>query len=55
MECAPHFRRPHFAIRWTGKGGAVPRMVPVKGSVVKRQLATDVPTGYMDDDKDVDR
>ncbi len=50
IDCLPHIRRPHFAIRWTGKGGTVPRVVPVKGSVVKRKAITDVPTGYMDDE-----
>jgi hypothetical protein len=50
IECLPHIRRPHFAVRWTGKGGAVPKVVPVKGSVVKRKTMTDVPTGYMDDE-----
>ena len=50
IECLPHIRRPHFAVRWTGKGGAVPKVVPVKGSVVKRKSMTDVPTGYMDDE-----
>lgn len=45
MEVSPHFRRPHFAIRWTGKGGSVPMIVPVKGSVIhKSQL--EVPTGF---------
>lgn len=50
VECLPHIRRPHFAVRWTGKGGAVPKVVPVKGSVVKRRAMSDVPTGYMDDE-----
>jgi hypothetical protein len=48
MEVSPHFRRPHFSIRWTGKGSQVPRLVYVKGSVIhKSQL--EVPTGYEDD------
>lgn len=50
MESIPHMRRPHFAIRWTEKGHSVPKLVPVKGSVVKRKVLTDVPTGYMDDE-----
>lgn len=46
IELSPHFRRPHFAIRWTGKGSEVPRLVPVKGSVINEKLITCVPTGY---------
>lgn len=46
VEVSPHFRRPHFAIRWTGKGSAVPRLVPVKGAIINEGLITNVPTGY---------
>lgn len=49
MEVSPHFRRPHFAIRWTGKGAEVPRLVPVKGAVIHRSQL-EVPTGYEADD-----
>lgn len=52
IDCLPHIRRPHFAIRWTGKGGSVPKVVPVKGSVVKRKSMADVPTGYMDEESE---
>lgn len=48
LELSPHMRRPHFAIRWTGKGAAVPRLVPVKGAVVSRSKLYPIPTGYMD-------
>lgn len=44
-ETTPHFRRPHFAIRHTGPGGRVPKLVPVKASVVHRSTLTTVPTG----------
>lgn len=47
-ETSPHVRRPHFGIRWTGKGGKIPRLVPVKGCVVKRDKIYPVPTGYLD-------
>lgn len=47
-ESMPHFRRPHFAIRHTGKGGAIPKIVPVKASVVHRDTITRVPTGHYD-------
>lgn len=46
IEVAPHIRRPHFAIRWTGKGREVPRLVPVKGSLIHRNKMTTVPTGF---------
>lgn len=46
VERCPHFRKPHFAIRWTGKGASVPKLVPVKGAVIRKQLMTTVPTGY---------
>jgi hypothetical protein len=48
VEVSPHYRRPHFAIRWTGQGAAVPRLVPVKGSIINKELLGDVPTGYED-------
>ena len=46
-EVCPHYRRPHFGLRYTGKGGTVPRIVPIKGAVVHRSKLTEVPTGYM--------
>ena len=46
-EVCPHYRRPHFGLRHTGKGGTVPRIVPIKGAVVHRSKLTEVPTGYM--------
>lgn len=45
METIPHFRRPHPALRWTGKGRKVPKIVMVKGSIVHRSKFTQVPTG----------
>jgi hypothetical protein len=45
-ERSPHFRRPHFAIRWTGKGAEIPKLVPVKGAIVGKEKMTTVPTGY---------
>jgi hypothetical protein len=45
MDVSPHFRRPHFAIRWTGKGAQTPKLVPVKGTVIHRD-AMAVPTGF---------
>jgi hypothetical protein len=45
LDSTPHLRRPHFARRWTGPGRKVPRLVPIKGSVVHRQSLTTIPTG----------
>ena len=46
IERCPHFRRPHFAIRWTGKGSEIPKLVPVKGAIVGKKEMTTVPTGF---------
>jgi hypothetical protein len=46
VERCPHFRRPHFAIRWTGNVGKIPKLVPVKGAVIGKKLMTTVPTGF---------
>lgn len=46
-ETCPHYRRPHFGIRHTGKGGKIPRIVPIKGAVVHSKKLTTVPTGYI--------
>jgi len=48
IEVAPGFRRPHFAIRWMGKGGTDPRLRPIKGCLVRREKLAEVPTGYLD-------
>lgn len=50
METMPHYRRPHFALRWTGEGRQVPKIVAVKGAVVHRKKLTDVPQGTLDDE-----
>ncbi len=49
IEVAPGFRRPHFAIRWCGKGGNDPQLRPIKGCLVRRHKIEEVPTGYMDE------
>jgi hypothetical protein len=46
IEVAPHYRRPHMALVWTGTGRAVPKIVPRKGSVVHRELVEKVPSGF---------
>lgn len=47
VEILPHIRKPHFAIRWTGKGGTIPLLRPVKGCIVHKKEVTSVPTGLM--------
>lgn len=47
LEVDPHFRRAHFGLRWTGEGRRVPRIVPIKGCIVKRHKLTQVPTGAL--------
>lgn len=49
IERCPHFRRPHFAIRWTGKGAEIPKLVSVKGAIIGKEKMTTVPTGYEGD------
>lgn len=49
-ETCPHFRRPHFALRHTGKGRTIPRIVPVKAAFIHRNKLTAVPTGWMTPD-----
>jgi hypothetical protein len=44
---SPHVRRPHLALRWTGKGRTTPKLVPVKGCMVRRSDLLEVPTGYV--------
>ena len=46
VEVSPHFRRPHFGIRWTGEGRKIPKLVPIKGSVIHKSKIETVPTGY---------
>lgn len=46
-EVMPHARSAHFAIRWTGKGGKIPKLRPVKASIVKRRAIESVPTGWL--------
>ena len=46
IEVAPHYRRPHLMLAWTGKGRAVPRVVPRRGSVVHREKVEKVPSGF---------
>ena len=49
IDVAPGFRRPHFAIRWCGKGGIDPQLRPIKGCLVRRKKLEEIPTGYLDE------
>ncbi len=46
IEVAPHFRRPHPSLVWTGEGRKIPRIIIRKGSLVHRSKVTSIPTGY---------
>lgn len=46
---SPHSRRPHFAIRWTGPGRKIPKLVPVKGCFINKSLLGEIPTGYAEE------
>lgn len=48
-EQSPHYRRPHMALVWTGKGRTTAKIVMRKGAVVHRKKITDVPTGSDDE------
>jgi ATP-dependent Lon protease len=41
-----HYRRPHMALVWTGRGRAVPKSVPRRGSVVHREVVEKLPSGF---------
>lgn len=49
LDLIPHYRRPHLAIVWTGKGRTTPKVVMRKGAVVHREKLLNVPTGYQND------
>ena len=48
IEKAPHYRRPHPALVWTGPGRQVPRIVLRRGSVVHRDVLKRLPHGFED-------
>jgi hypothetical protein len=48
VEVMPHFRRPHFAIRWTCKGRTTPVLTAIKGSIIHREIVERIPTDTLD-------
>ncbi|MCX7403496.1 MAG: hypothetical protein NTY87_10410 [Planctomycetia bacterium] len=44
---SPTFVMPYWAVRWTGKGGAIPRYVEVSSHLKNVNPLMDVPTGYL--------
>ena len=51
----PGFRRPHFAIRWMGRGVGVekkPVLRPIRGCLVQRESVISVPTGFLDESEE---
>jgi hypothetical protein len=46
VEVAPHYRRPHLMLAWTGAGRAVPKIVPRRGTIVPRSKVEVVPSGW---------
>ena len=46
IEVIPHFRRPHMMLVWTGRGRAVARIVPRRGSIVHRETVEKLPSGF---------
>lgn len=50
IDVDPHYRRPHFGIRWMGHGEPkTPVLRPIKGAIIKRHRITEIPTGYLSD------
>jgi len=50
LEVIPHYRRPHPALVWTGKGKTIPKIILRAGSIVHREIVGRVPTGYGEED-----
>jgi hypothetical protein len=46
-EQSPHWRNPHLALFWTGKGRLKPIVKMRSGAIVNRVSMAEVPTGYL--------
>ena len=51
LTADPHYRRAHFALRWTGVGRTTPKIVAVRGAVVHRQRLAAPISGTLDADE----
>lgn len=54
LEGTPHTRRPHFAVRWMGKGRTKQVIRPIKGSVVRRHKLEKLPSGFASKEENSD-
>lgn len=54
-EVAAHYRRGHWGFRWAGPGKSRLKWTKIKGSIVRRDKMTEVPTGYLDDEQSTNR
>ena len=50
IEVIPHYRRPHAALFWTGKGRFVPIVKMRAGTIVHREIIEEIPTGFEEDE-----
>jgi hypothetical protein len=46
IDVAPHYRRPHMMLAWTGPGRTIPKVVPRKGSIIHREIIERMPSGF---------
>jgi hypothetical protein len=46
-EQSPHWRNPHLALFWTGKGRLKPIIKMRRGAIIHRVSMAEVPTGYL--------
>jgi hypothetical protein len=53
-DSSPHWRNPHLALFWTGKGRLKPVIKMRRGAVVQRVSMSEVPTGFIGPETDAD-
>lgn len=54
-EHSPHWRNPHLALFWTGKGRATPSLQLRAGCVVMPRNLSQVPTGYLGQESEAEK